>query len=260
MSNIGIYGDSYSNVMHPNFNKNKNFWADDLKKYHDVTNYGNPGNSIYNCYVDYMENNHKHDINIMVIPTVDRFYSEYLENSDIAKKMSNKNWYTHYTNVLFYKNTYKNKFNPAANDFNLNIFDSVKLYFEYWKDDQYINTVNLLLAEKIKTFENIITIDVISSDSDYIGLKDLSGWELSNAPGYAERYIANKTLVGHEDVENRKFLRDVRNCHLTEENNSVLLNIVQNAINNNIKEIKLKIQDFIKPTKDVDNYLEWTDY
>ena len=207
-----------------------------------------------------MENNHKHDINIMVIPTVDRFYSEYLENSDIAKKMSNKNWYTHYTNVLFYKNTYKNKFNPAANDFNLNIFDSVKLYFEYWKDDQYINTVNLLLAEKIKTFENIITIDVISSDSDYIGLKDLSGWELSNAPGYAERYIANKTLVGHEDVENRKFLRDVRNCHLTEENNSVLLNIVQNAINNNIKEIKLKIQDFIKPTKDVDNYLEWTDY
>jgi hypothetical protein len=260
MSNIGIYGDSYSNVMHPNFNNAKNFWADDLKKYHNVTNYGKPGNSIYNCYVDYMENNHKHEINIMVIPVSDRFYSEYLENSDIAKKMSNKNWYTHYSNVLFYKNSYKHKFNPSDTDFNLQLFDSVRLYFEFWKDIQYVNTVNLLLAEKIKTFKNLITIDVVSSDPDYIGLQYLSGWELTNAPGYIERYISNNTQAGHEDVENRKFLKDVRNCHLTEENNSVLLNIVQHAINNNIKEIKLKIQDFIAPTKDVDNYLEWTDY
>ena len=255
---IGVYGDSYCSVMNPD--SEQNFWVNYLKEFYDVTNYGHPGNSIYKCYANYMENYRKHDINIMVIPTVDRFYSSYLENSDIAKTLSNKNWYTQYSNVLLHENIYKDKFNLLDSDFNLKIFDSVRLYFEYWKDDDYVNTVNLLLAEKIKTFKNLITIDVISYDVDYIGLQDLSIWEIKNMTGYNEQFISKGTPIGHEDVENKKFVKDKRICHLTEENNLVLSTIVQKAIENNIMEIKLKKQDFITPFKDINNYIEWTDY
>jgi len=262
MKSIGIYGDSYCSVMNPELNPEAtlDFWSNNLKKFYSVINYGQPGNSIYNCYINYMENHYKHDINIMAIPTADRFYSSYLEESDIATKMSNKNWYTHYANILLHRNIYKNKFSPAAGDFNLSIFDSVKLYFEYWKDNQYVNTVNLLLAEKIKTFENLITIDVISTDPDYIGLQDLSIWELANMPGYKEQFILKNTPIGYEDTKNKKFVKDKRICHLTEENNLVLSTIVRHAIENNIKEIKLKIEDFIIPSKEINNYIEWTDY
>jgi|LauGreDrversion4_2_1035121.scaffolds.fasta_scaffold74546_2 hypothetical protein len=255
---IGIYGDSYCSVMNPEYGEN--FWVTHLKEFYDVTNYGHPGNSIYKCYRDYMENYQKHDINVMVIPTIDRFYSSYLENSDIAKTLSNKNWYTHYSNVLLHENTYKNKFNRPDSDFNLKIFDSVRLYFEFWKDDDYVNTVNLLLVEKIKTFKNLITIDVTSSDSDHIGLRDVSIWELNNMAGYHEQYIFKGTPPGYEDIENKKFVKDKRICHLTEENNMVLTTIVQDAIKNNVKEIKLKIQDFVAPTKNVNYYIGWENY
>jgi hypothetical protein len=255
---IGVYGDSYCSVMNPNVEQN--FWVNYLKEYYDVTNYGHPGNSIYKCYADYMENYQKNDINIMIIPTTDRFYSSYLENSDISKTLSNKNWYTHYSNVLLHENTYKDKFNPTGTDFNLKLFDSVRLYFEFWKDDDYVNTVNLLLVEKIKSFKNLITIDVKSSDPGYIGLQDITIWELNNMPGYHEQYIFKGTPAGYEDTENKRFIRDNRICHLTEENNMVLTTIVRNAIENNIKEIKLKIQDFVAPAKNVDNYIGWMDY
>jgi hypothetical protein len=255
---IGVYGDSYCSVMNPD--AEQNFWVNYLRDFYDITNYGYPGNSIYSCYTDYMKNYQKHDINLMVIPTVDRFYSAYLENSDIAKTMSNKNWYTHYLNVLFYKNKYKNKFNTEDTDFNLQIFDSLRLYFEFWKDDDYVNTVHLLLVEKIKTFENLITIDAKSSDLDYIGLQDLAIWELNNMPGYQEQYISKGTPIGYEDVANKRFVRDNRICHLTVENNMILANIVCNAIENNIKEIKLKMQDFVALSKNVDNYIGWMDY
>jgi hypothetical protein len=255
---VGIYGDSYCSVMDPI--GEKNFWVNYLKDTYEITNYGHPGNSIYNCYIDYIENCHKHEINLMVIPTTERFYSSHLENSDIAKKMSNKNWYTHYPNVIFYKNAYKNKFNPEDTDFNLQIFDSVGFYFEFWRDEQYVNTVNLLLAEKIKTFENLITIDVKSPESGYVGLQDLSIWEINNMSGYHEKYVSKKILIGHEDAENKKFLRDNRICHLTEENNLVLSTIVRHAIENNIKDIKLKIEDFVATFKDIDNYIGWEGY
>lgn len=252
---LGIFGDSYASpTLHNLITKTKEqigvIWPHVLDQEFQVHNYARPGNSIYKCYIDFIEFGNRHDHNVMIIPLRDRFYSSFLDDSEISRIFDFENWYSNYQNILFYKDNIKQR-NPSNIDKHLKIFDSLEVYYEFWKDDEFLKTVNAALADKLKTFNNLTTVEVESSDTT-IGLKDISDWEfeiIKLQSGNLKPYVK-------DIAEKKKFLRDNRNCHLTEENNVILGKIILDAVKNN-KKIELKIKDFAQPTESASSYFEW---
>lgn len=246
---VGIFGDSYSTVTLAADKFTSKTWVDVLAEEYDVVNYGRPGNSVYKCYKDFVEKGNKHDYNVMTVPTADRFYSAALHKSDISKILKFENWYSNYSNVLLFKDIIESK-KMDNNDRYMKIFESLRVYYEHWKDDDFLNTVNEALADKLKTYSNLLIIEV--KPKDQFGLWHLSNWEL-------DVIKQSKNLLSKIDHRNKKHVRDDRNCHLSEENNIILGKLVLDAIKNN-KKIELKQEDFVVPTKNVDQYLKWASY
>lgn len=252
---IGIFGDSYTTMTSHNaiVNKKSVIWPYVLSKEYQITNYGQPGNSIYRCYKDYMHFGSRHDHNIMVIPTRSRFYSAFLKNHPIKDLVDVENWYSNYQSVLLYEKKIRNR-NPEDADKYAKIFNSLKTFYEQWADMEFFETVNDALASKIKTFENLWTIEVQPTDKTQIGLEYISNWELS----IINKLSPDADLYVNNALKDKKFLRDDRNCHLTESNNIILGKIVLDAVKNN-KPIELKIQDFVPPSGDAASYFKWID-
>lgn len=251
---IGVFGDSYTTkTLHNTIvNNDSVIWPFMLDREFDVTNYGQPGNSVYGCYKDYMYFGNRHDYNIIVIPLRTRFYSSRLNASEIRTLVDFENWYANYPSVLIYEKKIKNKNLENADNY-FKIFDSLKTYYEQWEDEEFLSTVNDALVDRIKTFQNVWTIEVQPLDKNQIGLFDISRWELEIINQFTDTdlYINNP-------MQDKKFLRDNRNCHLTEENNIALGKIVLDAVKNN-KPVELKMENFVRPTAKAASYFEWID-
>jgi len=247
---IGIHADSYAVRLHDDF-----IWCDLLKNQYDIINYAKSGNSVYQVYRSLLEHENKHDLNIVIIPTYDRFYSKYLYNSKISQIVKENNWFTFYQNVLFYEKMLDRK--NQLKDENLDIINSLKVYYRLWADFEYLNDVNMALADKIKNKPKVITIEVKSSDPNNLGLMDISKWDLNNLPGVRESFFNEGGAMAGLDKKKKRWLADDRSCHLSEDNNICLGKVVVNAIEKNMKEIKLSLDDFIVPTKSAENYLKW---
>jgi hypothetical protein len=243
---VGIFGDSYATVTMTAGPFTSKIWADVLAEEYEVVNYGRPGNSVYKCYKDFIEHGSKHDYNVMTVPTLDRFYSSALHNSSISEILNFENWYANYSNIILFGDIIKNK---DVSDQSLKIFESLKTYYEYWKDDDFLSTVNDALVDKLKNCSNLLLIEV--KPKDHFGLWNLSIWEID----------VTRVNTSHNpvDAKNKRYLRDERNCHLSEENNIILGRIILDAIKNN-KKIELKLEDFVIPTKNIDQYMKWVEY
>jgi hypothetical protein len=250
---IGIFGDSYATATLLNIANRSPIiiWPHELDRLFKVVNYGLPGNSVYRCYKDYLEYGSQHDYNIMIIPIRDRFYSSYLHYSDISRVVDFENWYSNYSSLLMYQRALINSDDPNK-ERHLKIFDSIKTYYELWKDDNFLNVVNGALVDKIKSIDNLLTIEVKPEDPNQLGLMDISNWEIEFIKKQMPEVFENQNEIVNN---NGLFLRDNRNCHLTPENNVILGRIIVDAIKTKTK-IELKIEDFVPPPPGP-KYFEW---
>jgi hypothetical protein len=247
---IAIYGDSYANLNldQPNNGRGES-WVDSLKKSHDVTNFGLAGSSVFYSYLKFKEHNEKFDYNVFIITNLDRIYNRKLD--DLLKQES---WYTNYKNIEL-------RSSQPFNDHQLKIIDSVKTYFEYWKDEETENILNFNLIENLrKDYTNCLFINAFSIEYNPIlknqfGLIDITAMEQRES-GWREKYSDNKIHFGHLD-ENNRMLEDYRLNHLCEENNIILGSKILDAVSNKKTMLEIDLKDFVKPPRDIDFYVRW---
>jgi hypothetical protein len=250
---IGIYGDSYANLnLDSDLGQS---WIELLGKDFTVINHGVPGKSLFHCYNDFSNTSQSNYYNIFIVPLMGRFYAEELENIFPNYIQYHRYWYNNYTSVLTMKKRIQER---IFNDDSLqkraaDIIDSVAAYYEHWKDFRYDSIVQSTVVESLKrNTQNTIFIDTNANvhDNSDIGLLQLSKWELRQA-GYDD----NLGVQPHS--EKTLFAYDCRKNHLSEENNSILAAKIKNAMNNNISELKIMLNDFVVPTKNTDKFIEW---
>ena len=250
---IAIYGDSYASFCldQPNNHRGQS-WVDVIKEYHDVENFGRPGSSFFYSYEKYLENFNKFDYNIFIIANPNRFYNRNLE----SLTSFTSSWYTNYNNVILNEEIAK-KGNHLKE---LKIIESVRDYYENWRDDETDSKMTIFLIEKLKEHrKNTLYIDAFSQKfnpyySVDVGLIDISIWE-QNQVGFLEKYDKNNIQWGY--IKNGSFLSDNRLNHLSEENNLILGNQILKSIKDNQHYLKLKLEDFVKPKHDIDFYVTW---
>lgn len=248
---IAIYGDSYTclNFNQPNDGRGMS-WVDIVKQQHDIYNFGIAGTSVFYSYLKFKEHQHNFDYNIFVITNLDRIYNKKLDN--LFNQIS---WYTNYSHVnLWIKD-------PRRTAHQLKIIESVKTYFEYWKDEETENILNLSLIENLQmSYKNCLFINAFSKEHNPIlknqyGLIDITCMEQEES-GWIEKYSDNGIHLGHLD-ENNMMLEDYRLAHLTEENNIILGNKILEALDKKQNMLDIDLKDFVKPKHDIDFYVRW---
>jgi hypothetical protein len=250
---IAVYGDSFANYRSESYGMGKS-WVNFLEDRYEVTNFGEPGNSVYQCYETIKSHHEKYDYNIFLIPVRQRFFSNKLYN--LSESIPFKNWFNNVSSLEIFKILIeKNKQSYNDADRLLKIIDSVYTYWTEWKDHDVDTTMTNLMLNDIKKINNIILIDTQSHAGEE-GLTSVSIWEIDQL-GFSEKYPANFTTI---DENKSLTLFDLRKNHLSEENSFILYEKILDAINESISEIKLNHTDFVKPSEDLDFYVGWERY
>lgn len=258
--NIGIYGDSYCKLNLEHCSTRGRPWFELLAESvgaTEINNYGRPGASLMYAYNQYTKTKHLNDLNVFVIPSLVRFYSEKLES--IFRNVDSC-WYVSLSAI---KNTMASFYNHPGRDYNSienqkikKIFDSIVVYFEHWKDidsDCLLNkTFALDLINKEKNTIFLYTDGKLFSDE--FTLLDLSQWEM-NKLGWYERFTAKDIHYG--TIIDGKWLGDARVCHLSEENNIILANKIKETMDSGNNVVRLNVNDFVVPSKSLDAHIGW---
>lgn len=249
---IAIYGDSYANMNldEPNDGRGMS-WVDVVKQKHDVTNFGHAGTSIYYSYLKFIENFANFDYNIFIITHPDRIY-----NRKLNEILERDSWYTNYNNIDVCSK------DLTKSGFQLKIINSVKTYFEYWKDEETEAILNLNLVENLRNkqnnclFVNAFSHEHCSALTNEHGLIDISGMEQITT-GWLEKYRGKGMNFGYID-ENNYVLEDHRLNHLCEENNIILGNKMVDAVNKKQQTLEIRLGDFVVPKHNIDFYVRWS--
>lgn len=232
---IGIFGDSYGNL---NLDRSSSTsWIDILEEKYDVSNYAEPALSFWHCYDRYVKFGKGNYYNVFIIPNYDRFQSNYLEQ--LLPKFIKKNYMTSWYNIpesipWIRQEVEKHKSEIAHVDIILKVLDSLEVFWLYWQDTPPQRNQILIALENIKMKDsNILFIDVNQDSlSGDLGLTNLSLWELEQ-------------LQFKLDLS--KGILDLRKNHLSEENNIILGNKILHAIENNLSELRINVNDFVVP-------------
>lgn len=252
---IAIYGDSFANYELQNHTMGKS-WVDLLEENYTVTNFGFPGNSVYQCYKTILSNHKNYDYNVFLIPVYHRFFSETLYRLLEESPSGFRNWFNNMPSIEMYKTLIeKNKNLYSDADRLLRIIDSVFVYWTEWKDHEFDETMADLMLNNIKKLDNVILINT-QTTKENTGLTDISIWELEQL-GFSEKYPARFSTA---DKNKSQHLWDHRKNHLSEENSFILYKKILDAIDNNNRNIKLSYTDFLKPSQDIDFYVRWKSY
>jgi len=247
---IGVYGDSFAN--YENYDYLGKSWVELLEREYTVTNFGHPGNSMYQCYKTILSNHEQYDYNIFLIPSAGRFFSKRLDSLLDKSTTPFNNWYNNLPSIEAAKlmiNNNKKSYDNA--DRILKIIDSVHTYWTEWKDSEFDEAMNNLMIDNIKKFNNSLLINTHTINNN-LGLIDISMWELDQL-GFSEKYPNH---FGTINETKSLSLRDSRKNHLSEENNFKLYEKILDAINSNL-DVTLSLNDFVKPSKDIEYYVRW---
>lgn len=258
---IGIYGDSYAKL---NLEENNRLgrgkaWFEVLAELlgaETINNFGQGGNSLLQVYTIYEETKKLNDINIVLIPFLERIYSSALDNFYIN---DGKNWFSNFESAKIAQKRF-NRDNSGINypaDIASKILESLLVYYEYWKDLKSDIILNKALANNMinSSEENVIFLSVNGElfDNDF-SLFQLSKWEL-NMLGWIEKYTNNAIDYGR--IKDNLFFTDARLCHLSEENNLILAHSIKNAIDKKEKVLRLNPENFVVPKEPLEYYGRW---
>lgn len=233
---IGIFGDSYVNSnLKPYYDFCGLSWVESLGKVHDVVNFGQPGVSFAWCYELFLKHKKDFDLCIVVVTTPYRIYIKALED-DPAKP----------TGHFFASPEFRQEYRQRTTDQKtLKILDSIDVWYDNWRDHVFEDHLHNLMVRDVMSHDNVLLIPGFSSsienyNGQYQNLTDIQFWELLQLdPNFDHSRMSCK-----------------RKCHLSEENNQVLFELVINAISDKKKVLDLNINDFVKPNKNIDFYAE----
>lgn len=222
---IGIFGDSYAN--HYVGNTPEKSWVNYLEDKYNITNYAEPGSSLYFSVEKFLEHHEKYDKIIFCITDRERIYlPEYSCFLHKTKQGLKKSRHLQFNFLDSFADRIK-KYNSSISNTNhtLKIIQIAKDYYEHVYNDDANNLFYKLMIKEIKSLRT----DGLFFDENL--------WQISRLE--LEHYQIEK-ILGKKWYETHT---DYRSCHLTETNNLNLFNVVDGWLQN----LNFEISNLFKP-------------
>ena len=221
---IGVFGDSFAadNKMNPT-----DSWVDVVRSEFEVDNYGESGSNLFFSVTKFKEHAEKYDTAIFIITAPGRI--KLVDNIPV--------WDENKRHIGGYS-TIKHTIVEAKQRGNFQTFlmalQAVHGFYNYIQNDLYDNYVHNLMLEDIKKIHhNTIFIPAFNNSSS----------EEINAC-LCDIHTKENRNFGFEYVS--KHYNDIRNCHMTAENNLILGNQIIDCLKLK-KEFNLSIDEFVTP-------------
>ena len=233
---IGIFGDSYVS-MNVGLGREELglAWVEHLALIHEVENFGESATNFHWTYQQWLKHKDKFDYCIVLITDPNRIYIKVLD--EVPNRPAG-----HFFGSISHIEAFKTiTTDPEI----LKILDSVNVWHDYWRDHGFEYHLHNLMIKNVMSHDNVLIIPGFPNSIEnynelYKNLTDIQFWELLQ-------------IDPNFDV---KTMRCKRKCHLSEENNLVLFELVTEAIQNNDRILNLDISRFKKPAKSLNFYAE----
>lgn len=249
---IAIYGDSYGNCFLTNFKGDEvdrgKAWVEILADRHQVKNFSVAGSSLFYSYDLFLQHNQNFDYNIFLVTEPNRITlpDEYEFPLSKHAGISTINGFKRTNNIK-----------------NNNIITMVESYYSLIHNQKVTDTFHNLMLDNIHRINQNTLIIPCFNDSvpgEYYTLNSISGYEWSDS-------VILKTLRNNkffnwapiEEGNTRWTYNEYKKCHLTEENNIILADLISNAIDNRQYKIDLNLDQFKKMSKDIEYYYMYID-
>jgi hypothetical protein len=219
---IGIYGDSYADPTQMNPTPS---WPALLASKYDVTNHAVAGSNLYYSLTQLLKHSNSYDKNILVVTQPRRIMiPEHYTVSEPRKRF------------IAGIGTVEHMIKDTENEsFMIKFYEAAKQYFILLQDSKYEDYIHrLMITDLIKRVPNLIVIPGFAQ----------SGVPL-NIHSIYEIY-AKETTAWNETTESVRQYRDIRNCHMTAENNSIFASKVEEWISGS--PVYINVNDFVAPT------------
>lgn len=223
-------------------------WPELLKKQgYIVDNHCVVGETFFNVYQKFKENYANYDVNIFLIPRLGRLYFK-----DIPQPYS-----THVgeeSSLSLSKQRLQNDITLSKEhtDMLFELYSYADTYFKYqinWEQEAFIR--NDLLEYSRLLASNTIFIPCVDECIPW----DPHTGTLMHIFAFENEILKPNIRVG--EIRENMYMRDLRLCHLSEENNMMLTEKIISAIDNKNNTISIKLNDIKKPTKNIEHYMGW---
>ena len=245
---IGIYGDSWGCFNFDEVSDITTAWPEILKTHgHTVDNHSVVGETFFNVYQKFKENYRNYDVNIFLIPRLGRLYFK-----DIPKPYNTR--VGEESSLSLNKQLLKNDITLSKEDKDMltELYSFSEVHFKYkinWEQESEIRND---LLEYSRTFKTK-TIFIPCVD-ECIPWEENTG-TLMDIFAYENTILKPTVQVG--EIQENRYVRDLRLCHLSEENNKLLADMILSAIENQRDTINIELKDFKKPSKNIEHYMGW---
>lgn len=240
---IAVYGDSFgginlTNIPDDNEDRGKS-WVQVLSEKYNVTNFSEGGSSLFYSYEIFLQQNKNFDYNIFLITEPNRL------------TLNNVNDHLKHFNL-----TMLELFNQVAKNSTIEedkkIINAILGYYSYIHDQKYIDTCHALMVNSIISInQNSLIIPCFpTSIPDKTSLVEITDYELLDQV----LYLKDNGYEPWKLIDNKWTFADYRKCHLSEENNRILANIIDNSITNKTNILDIKLNDYQKAGKDIEFY------
>jgi len=235
---IAVYGDSFAAKHKKNPTPN---WIDHLKnKYGTVDNYACVGSSLFYSIQEFKRTHEKYDKILFVVTGPGRIL---VNNPELSPNESNHSSLSQCDGDIRHLNMLIEKgiIDSSSAKRKLKIYEAIRDYFYYVKNNEFDNYVHKLMFDDItRTRSDAIVIPALLMSDPYI-----SSPENDNS---VSRINAKETAAwGITDLvaRNHRDFIDIRNSHMTIENNEIFANKAQEWING--KPVIIDLNDFVTP-------------
>lgn len=226
---IGVFGDSFTNLKSEE--NPTPTWVDILNEKYDVTNFGLTSSNLYYSVNEFIKNHKNFDKIIFVATAPGRL--------QIADWITVNKEHKYIAGINSAKYVLKRSIIRRPISFT----DDIKLayqaaidYYLYLDDFRINNFIQQLMIDKVKELrpDSILIPTNISSFGEPRSM---------NVKTLVDIYM--KENIAWEEKEFNDQKKDIRNCHITAENNVILAKQVEEWLNGSPVEIKL--DDFVTP-------------
>lgn len=241
---IGIFGDSFAHPVDLQEHFNSISWVNILKEKYDITNYAMSGSGTYFSFQEFSNHHTDYDKIIFLSGPVGRvFLPEHmkLDLSTLPNPELNDRLKLHYH---FANLGIAERMLSLVEAANGSLMDRKRLaairdYFMYVMNPAEQTTYSKLMAKEVQSIRPDalvrFTATVPGDDIWSVSLMELAHW--------------GETVTS----VNQKNLFDIRQHHLTNQNNVILANKMDQWITNGTP-LTLPLSDFVKPTEPLEKY------
>jgi vacuolar-type H+-ATPase subunit E/Vma4 len=226
---IGIFGDSYASIRNTNPTPS---WIDILNQRENtfVVSHGQNGSNFYYSVDQFKTHYKQYDLNIMLVTNPGRIWARY---SNILKMP--ENFFNSLETIEEQIQFQKEHAGLARREKIVTTLETAKNYLLYIQDAEYECYLQELMIQDVLSMDkNLILIPCYNNNS-----------ALKTAGSLFDVFLKENDAWNYKiHVDNGI---DIRNCHMTAENNKIFAGKIIAYIEQG-KEIDLNINDFMSPS------------